>query len=62
MTPERRAKLMALAELHDRYVAAKADSAPFEPDGSADYNVHHVTLTSDADDAFHAEASKIFES
>jgi len=61
MTPERRAKLLALGELHDQWVARKLPSAPFDPESrpdSKDYNQHYVDLDSD-DDEFHRQAMAI---
>lgn len=61
MTPERRAKLLALAELHDQWVAPKLASTPFDPDSrpeSKDYNQHFVDLDADDDD-FHRRAMAI---
>lgn len=58
MTPERRAKLLALAEVHDAWVQSKLASVPFDPasrPGSEDYNQHYVDLDGD-DDEFHAAA------
>lgn len=61
MTPERRAKLLALDKLHSEFVARKLESTPFDPDsrpGSPDYNVHFVDLDGD-DDEFHRRAMAI---
>lgn len=61
MTPERRAKLLALAELHDGWVAPKLESTPFDPGnrpGSKDYGQHYVDLDADDDD-FHRRAMAI---
>lgn len=61
MTPERRAKLLALDELHRQWVADKLDSTPFDPEirpGSKDYNQHFVDLDAD-DDEFHRRAMAI---
>ncbi|MEV5412116.1 hypothetical protein AB0K60_25175 [Thermopolyspora sp. NPDC052614] len=46
-SPERIARLRALADLHDEFVRRNADSAPFHPEGrpaGSDYNQHHVFL------------------
>lgn len=63
---ERVARLSALTDLHDRWVAANADSAGFDPKGrpeKSDYNIHHVDLDADPTAAaeFAAAASKIFK-
>jgi hypothetical protein len=61
MTPERRAKLLALDELHREFVARKLPSTPFDPEnrpGSEDYNQHYVDLDGD-DDEFHRRAMAI---
>lgn len=63
MTPERRAKLMALGALHDEFVRAKQADAPFHPEeheGERDYNLHHVDLEAD-DDEFHRRAREILD-
>lgn len=58
MTPNRRAKLLALNEVHNEFVARQLAATPFDPasrPGSKDYNQHYVDLDGD-DDAFHAAA------
>lgn len=62
MTPERRARLVALGALHDEFVQAKQADAPFRPDehaGEQDYNVHYLDIEAD-DDEFHRRAREIF--
>lgn len=61
MTPQRRAKLLALDDLHRQWVAPRIESTPFDPDdrpGSRDYNQHFVDLDGD-DDEFHRQAMAI---
>lgn len=66
-TPERVRRLNALADLHDRLVAAQVDSAGFDPTAhpkkGSDYNQHNVDLDGDpaALDAFHAAAMKLLK-
>jgi hypothetical protein len=66
VAPERVAKLNALADLHDQWVAESADSAGFYPKGrppKSDYNIHHVDLDPDpkAGAQFHAEAMHLIQ-
>lgn len=61
MTPERRALLIAQAEVHDRWVQSKLAAVPFDSagrPGSEDYNQHYVDLDGD-DDEFHAAMAAI---
>lgn len=63
---ERVARLTALTDLHDQWVAANADSAGFDPKGrpkKSDYNIHHVDLDADPTAAaeFAAAAAKLFQ-
>lgn len=61
MTPERRAKLIALGEWHSQWVAGQLPAAPFRPEGrkaGSDYNQHYVDLEAD-DAAFHERAREI---
>lgn len=65
---ERRRRLIALGELHDRWVRenAASTSAHFDPSGrktGSDYNQHHVDLDADgaAQDDFHEQAMRIIE-
>ncbi len=63
MTPSRRARLIALGALHDRFAAAKIDGSPFRPSGrteGSDYNIHYVDLESD-DDTFHDAAREVLQ-
>lgn len=61
MTPERRAKLLALDALHSEFVQAKLPVTPFDPanrPGSEDYNIHYLDLDADEDE-FHRQAMAI---
>jgi hypothetical protein len=59
MTPERRARLRALAELHDQFVVDQLAVSPFDPAGSgSDYNIHYVDLEADTDE-FHRRAEQL---
>lgn len=66
MTPERKAKLAAIANLHDQWVTRNLPSAGenFDPSGyrgNTCYPSHHVDIDADpgAQDEFHAAATKI---
>lgn len=62
MTPERKARLIALGALHDEWVATVLPASPFNPVGrktGSDYNLHYVDLEAD-DDEFHRRAADIF--
>lgn len=64
MSPERRARLVALGELHDRWVPAALPDAGFRPDtrpAGSDYQQHYADLdAAPADeDAFHRQARAI---
>lgn len=66
MNAERRRRLVALGELHDRWARDNLASASgrfdpsWRPEGS-DYNQHHVDVDADgtAQDRFHEEAMRI---
>lgn len=63
--PARIAKLAALGDLHDQWIAANADKAGFDPHGrpkKSDYNIHNADIDPDPAAAadFAAEAAKIF--
>lgn len=64
MSPERRARLVALGELHRKSAASLVESATFDADGErrgADYQQHYgdVDAAADAEDVFHKKARKI---
>jgi len=64
ISPERRRRLAALADHHDRWVADAEPRAGFQPEGrpaGSDYSQHHVDVdAAPADeDAFHARARQI---
>lgn len=66
MNAARRAKLIAIGELHDQWVTKNLESAGAAFDSSgrkegSDYNLHHVDLDADgkARDEFVAAAMKI---
>ena len=64
MTPERRARLVALGKTHDEWVDQALADAEFQPKGrpaTTDYPIHYADLdAAPADeDAFHAKARKI---
>jgi len=63
MNPDRRRRLIALADWHQEWVEANLAraSAEFDSRGrkpGSDYNQHHVDVDAD-DDEFHAEARRI---
>jgi hypothetical protein len=63
--PARIARLTALGELHDQWMAANADTAGFDPKGrpkKSDYNIHNADIDPDpaAGAEFAAAAAKIF--
>lgn len=61
-TDERRAKLRALSELHQRWSIEHEDTPVPDRPGSPDVGVHHVDMASPlpAEDEFMAEARSIF--
>lgn len=64
MSAERRARLVALGELHRTWVAGATKTAAFRPEGrpaGSDYNQHNadVDATAAREDAFHRQAREI---
>lgn len=62
ISPERKAMLRQLADLHDSFVDEQLAGAEFRPGGrpaKSDYNQHYVDLEADTD-AFHEQARQIF--
>jgi hypothetical protein len=64
MSAERRARLVALGELHRTWAAGAVKSAAFRPDGrpdGSDYNQHNadVDATAAREDTFHRKARQI---
>lgn len=64
MSPDRRARLIALGALHRTWVAGAVKTAAFKPDGrrdGSDYNQHSadVDATAAREDAFHRQAREI---
>lgn len=64
VSPERRRRLVALADFHDRWAAGAEPRAGFRPEtrpAGSDYNQHYVDMdaTPVDEDAFHAGARQI---
>jgi hypothetical protein len=60
--PDRKAKLAEIARLHDEWVAAQLETAPFDPDSrpdSKDYNLWYVDMASENEEEFQAAAQKV---
>jgi hypothetical protein len=64
MTPERRARLVALGELHDKWVDHALPDATFDPESrpaGSDYQQHYADLDAAAadQDAYQRQARKV---
>lgn len=60
--PDRAAKLAEIARLHDEWVEAQLDSAPFDPQSrpdSKDYNLWYVDMASPNEEEFQAAAQAV---
>lgn len=60
MTPERRRRMVELAEWHRDWTERRLSNTGFHPDtnDAEDYNMHYVDVEAD-DDAFHTRARQI---